>query len=146
MALIKWRQEQNNPLKEWMDFEQPFLGFLPSTFQGLKEAWAMAMDVSEDESNVIVKADLPGLKKEEIKISLEDNILTIRGERKAEEEKKDRNYHRIERSYGTFERSMDLDVAVDESKIKATYQDGVLEIVLPRKEKTHSRQIEIKPE
>ena len=130
-----------------MNFEHPFLGFLPSTLlPGLKDTWGLAMDVSEDENDVVVKADLPGLKKEEIGISLEDNFLTIQGERKAEVDKKGKNYHRAERSYGAFEGTIDLGVAVEETKIKATYKDGVLEVILPKKEKTRTKQIEIKAE
>ena len=147
MRLIKWKQSCNNPLTDLVGLEHPFLGLVPSTvFSGFKDAWAMALDISEDENNLIVKADLPGLKKEEIGISLEDDILTIKGERKSEEEKKDKNYHRVERSHGVFERSIDLGVAVDETKIKATYKDGVLEVALPKKEKPVSKQIEIKAE
>ena len=147
MRFIKWKQNCNNPLTDLVGLEHPFLGLVPSTVSyGFKDAWAMALDISEDENNLIVKADLPGLKKEEIGISLEDNILTIKGERKSEEEKRDKNYHRVERSYGVFDRSIDLGLAVDETKIKATYKDGVLEMVLPKKEKPVSKQIEIKAE
>jgi len=110
----------------------------------LGNGWCPAMDISADENNVYVKADLPGVKKEDISLAVENGVLTIRGERKAREETNDKNIRRIECSYGSFERRVDLGTDVDESKAKASYTDGVLEVVLPKAQSAPARSIEIK--
>ncbi len=107
--------------------------------------WYPAMDISETEEGYLVEMDVPGIPKENIKISVKDNQLTITGERKSEkkEEDKDRTYHRIERYYGKFQRTIALPNEIDIEKIKADYKDGVLKITLPRSEKSKPKEIKI---
>lgn len=147
MKLTPWKKEVN-PFQDFFETDQPLFGLsllprLEKSLSPFAEAGFSAVDVSEDDKNIYVKADLPGLKREEINISLDHDVLAIRGERKSETEKKDKNFHRIERSYGTFERRILLGSTVDESKIKAVYKDGVLDLTLPKTEVSKSKRIEI---
>jgi len=118
---------------KWLDGET-------SVFSG---TWLPAIDVVDDKDNLMIKADLPGLKKEDLDISLQDDILTIKGEKKNENEKKEKNYYRVERSYGIFQRSLRLPSQVDSKKVNAKFKDGVLELTLPKKEEAKSKQIDI---
>jgi HSP20 family protein len=106
--------------------------------------WAPACDIYETEKEVVVKAELPGLKKEEVNVSIENNLLTIQGERKFEEETKKDNYHRVERAYGEFLRSFTLPAFVDTAKIGAEFKDGILMLTLPKREEAKPKQIEVK--
>jgi len=102
-----------------------------------KTDWNPAIDVSENEKEVVVHAEIPGMQAKEIDIFLDGKILTIRGERKQKKEDKDKCYHRIERRYGTFSRSYELPANVDADKVKAEYKAGVLTLSLPKtKEQT----------
>ena len=105
--------------------------------------WTPSVDIIEDEKEWLVKAELPEVKKEDVKVTVEDGVLTITGERKLEKEEKDKKYHRIERSYGNFNRSFSIPATVDEEKIRADYKDGVLKIALPKKEQAKPKQIKI---
>jgi HSP20 family protein len=105
--------------------------------------WNPTVDVSEDKESVIIKAEMPGMKKEDVKISVQDNVLTLKGEKKQEKEEKDKNYHRIERSYGSFCRSFQLPTSVKTDKIKANYKDGVLSVTLPKTEEVKPKEIPI---
>jgi len=108
-------------------------------------AWVPATDIRETSSQeLVIKADLPALKKEDIKVTFENNVLTIEGERKMEDGASGDSFHRLERAYGAFRRSFTLPSSVDSSRVSASYQDGVLTITLPRKEETKPRQIDIK--
>lgn len=98
--------------------------------------WTPRIDVYTKDGNLMVKAELPGMKKEDIDVSLEDGDLIIRGERKAEHEVKEENYYRMERSYGSFYRRLPLDFTPRAEEIKATYKDGILEITVPRPAET----------
>jgi len=109
----------------------------------LLEGWFPAVDVYEDKENLQVTAELPGLKKEDIEISLQDGYLTLGGERKHEEKRKDAEVYRSERWVGRFHRSISLPCSVDAEKIKATYNDGVLTVVLPKAEEAKPKQIPI---
>lgn len=106
--------------------------------------WAPAVDVSETDNDYTIKAEIPEVKKEDVKVTLQDGQLTIQGERKQEKEEKGKRYHRIERSYGSFLRSFDLPVNVDEAKAKADFKDGVLTLTLPKSEKAKPKSIEVK--
>jgi len=106
-------------------------------------SWSPSVDIFETEGEIVVKAELPGMERKDIALHLENNVLTLRGERKFEKETKNENYHRIERSYGNFSRSFSIPATVDEEKIRADYKDGVLKIVLPKKEQAKSKQIKI---
>ncbi len=104
----------------------------------------LAVDVSETDDSFIVKASLPGINPEDLDISMTDNVLTIKGEIKMEEEKEGEKYHIRERRYGRFMRSLTFPVPVDADKIEATYENGVLTLVLPKAEEAKPKKIEIK--
>ena len=108
-----------------------------------KEMGFPVADISETEDAVEVKAELPGMDPKDIDVSLENGVLTIKGEKKFEDEQKKEDYHRIERSYGSFARSFRLPHEVDEAKVEATYKDGVLRLNLPKAESARPRRIEI---
>lgn len=106
--------------------------------------WTPTVDISETDSEYLIKAELPEVKKEDVKITLEDGVLTMQGERRQEKEEKGTRYHRVERSYGSFVRSFALPDLVDETKVKAEYKDGVLNLHLPKSEKAKPKAIEVK--
>jgi len=108
--------------------------------------WSPSVDIFETEGEIVVKAELPGMDRKDIQLNLENNVLSLRGERKFTKETKDENYHRIERSYGVFSRSFSIPATVDEEKIRADYKDGVLKIMLPKKEQAKPKQIKIASE
>jgi len=131
------RQEMDNLFDRFFD-RRPFAG------EGTVSLWRPVLDVSETPKQVVVKAELPGVDPKEIDISLHDNILTLRGERKQEKEEKDENYHRVERSYGAFVRSFRLPAEVESEKVDASYKDGVLTIKLKKTAKSAAKKIEVK--
>jgi HSP20 family protein len=110
------------------------------TFTG----WAPTCDIYETENELVVKAELPEVKKEDVKVSTVDNMLEIRGERKLSDEVKRENFHRIERSYGEFTRTFTLPPSVDPTKISAEFKDGILRVTLPKRETAKPKQIEVK--
>ena len=105
--------------------------------------WAPAVDIFEGENELVVKADLPDIKPEELDIRVENNILTIRGERKFEKKVDEKNYLRVERSYGSFARSFSLASTVNAEAIKADYRDGVLTLTIPKREEAKPKQIKV---
>ena len=105
--------------------------------------WAPAVDIYEHENNIVIKAELPGVDPKDVDIRLDNNVLTVQGERKLDNEVKKENYHRVERSYGAFTRSFTLPTTVDASGIKAEYKDGVLRVTLPKREEAKPKQIQI---
>ncbi len=144
MNLVRWR-----PRRDLRRFEDEMLrvfdDFFPRYWQG-EEAltnWMPSVDVSETDGEITIEADLPGMKKDDIKVSVENNTLTIQGERKQEKKKERGKYHSTERSYGSFYRAIDLPAFVDEKKIKADFKNGTLNINLPKKEEARPKQIEI---
>jgi HSP20 family protein len=106
--------------------------------------WIPAVDVSETDGEFQIKAEIPDVKKEDVKVTLEDGVLTIQGQRKQEKEEKGTKYHRVERTYGSFVRSFTLPDLVDEEKVKAEFKDGVLNLKLPKSEKAKPKAIEVK--
>ncbi len=108
--------------------------------------WQPAVDIYEEKDHYTVKAELPGVKSGDIKVSLTDNTLTLSGERKTEHEEKHEGYHRFERSYGKFSRSFRLPSEVNADKVKAKHKDGVLEVEIPKSEKAKAKKIEINVE
>lgn len=106
-------------------------------------AWLPAVDVFEEKDAVRIMAELPGVKADEVKISLENNVLTIRGEKRQVAEERTERVHRYERCYGTFERSFTVPTTIDADHIKAAYEDGVLTLTLPKVEKAKPRQISV---
>jgi len=108
-------------------------------------AWLPSVDVFEDKESLKIVAELPGLKPEDVKITLENSTLTLRGEKKQVAEEKTERVHRYERSYGSFERSFSLPNTVDVEKVEAGFENGVLTITLPKAEKAKPREIAVKP-
>ncbi len=115
----------------------------PSRDSGLFSGWSPALDVFDDKDSFVVKAELPGLKKEDIDLALHDGVLTISGERKHEREAKDGGTFRSERYFGKFQRSVTLPAAVDASKVQASYKDGVLSVELPKAEEAKPKHIAV---
>lgn len=110
------------------------------------ETWVPSVDVSETADKIVVKAEIPGMNSKDIDISLSGDILTIKGEKESEREEKEENYHLVERSYGSFARSIRLPVGVEADKIEASYKQGVLTVTCPKKEEVKAKPIEIKAE
>ncbi|NVM57980.1 MAG: Hsp20/alpha crystallin family protein [Desulfobacterales bacterium] len=109
-------------------------------------AWSPAVDIYETAEAVVLKADLPGLKKEDLTVEVKENIITLRGERKFEKEIKRDNYHRVERAYGRFQRAFSLPSTVRADKVKARFKEGVLEITIPKVEEEKPKQITVNVE
>ncbi len=105
--------------------------------------WMPPVDITESENEFLIKADIPGMKKEDIKISLDDNTLTISGERKEEKEEKGKNFVKKEKAFGSFMRSFALPHSVDAKGIKASYKEGVLSVNVPKSEESKPREIKI---
>jgi HSP20 family protein len=110
----------------------------------ITSSWYPACDVFEDKEAVKIVAELPGVKPEDVKLSLENNLLTIRGEKKQEAEERSERVHRYERSYGSFERAFVLPSTVDADKISAQYDNGVLTVVVPKAERARPREIPVR--
>jgi HSP20 family protein len=104
-----------------------------------------ATDVVETDKEIEITAELPGLEEKDVQIDLSDNVLTIRGEKKAEKEEKDKNYRLVERSYGSFYRSLELPAGVDANAVKATIANGVLKVTVPKPAPAQAKKIEVKP-
>ena len=117
-----------------------------SSEEGSLATWAPAVDIHETEHELVVKADLPGVKPEELDVRVENNILTIRGERKFEKKVNEDNYLRVERSYGSFSRSFSLANTMNTEAIKADYNDGVLTLSIPKREEAKPKQIKVQVE
>lgn len=105
--------------------------------------WAPPIDVEETNDAMIIRAELPGMKREDIKVTVAEDTVTISGERKYESEQKDRTFHRVERAYGSFQRTVALPVSVQGDKAVASYKAGVLELILPKAERVKAREITI---
>jgi HSP20 family protein len=147
MALVKW-----DPFRELEEMSDRLNRMFtrPATWQGHGNEimtvadWTPTVDISETETEFLIKAELPDIKKEAVKVTVEDGVLTIRGERTREKEEKGKKYHRVERSYGRFVRSFTLPDSVDAAAVKAEYADGVLNLHLPKSEKAKPKQIEVR--
>jgi len=136
MELMRW-----NPTKDLFDirsrFDSLFENFFPTRNAANGESlwnWNPSVDVYDNEDHIVIKAELPGVEKDQIAIDLQGRVLTLKGERAAENEVKEENYYRRERSHGRFERSFMLPVETEPESIKAEYKDGVLNIRLPKPE------------
>ncbi len=144
MTLVRW-----NPMREMLNFENDvnrlYGDLVGRPFEGeAASVWAPKVDIEENKEGYVLKAELPGMKQEDIKISISDNQLVIRGEKRREVENGDTTYHRVERVYGAFERAFTISKAVRADKIEALYRDGVLEIHVPKAEEARAREIQIK--
>jgi HSP20 family protein len=138
MSLIKW-----DPFGE-------FTLNRPGSFLGRKweapfstTAWNPAVDIFENENEIVIKAELPGMNAKDIEVKFENNVLVLKGERRFEKETKEENYHRVEREYGTFSRAFTVPVAVKGDNVTAEYKDGVLKVVLPKKEEIKPKPIKV---
>ena len=152
MKLVRWRRSDlARPWPSLRDeinrlFDDSFTqDLLPRSFGGMRE-WTPALDISETEEAVVVKAELPGLEANDVEVTLQDNVLTIQGEKKEEKEEKSKNFHRVERSYGQFERSFQLPTTVKDDKVEAAFKNGVLTVELPKAEEAKARSVKIKIE
>ena len=106
--------------------------------------WVPIADITEDDKEYLIKAELPDMKKEDVKVTVENGVLTISGERKLEKEEKNKKYHRVERAYGRFVRSFSLPDDADPNGVQAEFKDGVLAVHLPKNEKAQPKQIDVK--
>jgi HSP20 family protein len=142
MALVRW-----NPASELATMEVDRLNRMFSDFYGgesFAKSWTPAVDIyTTDDHAFVIKAELPEMRREDIHLSVENHVLTLRGERKFEDEKKRDDYQRIERFYGAFSRSFSLPPTVDASGISASYKDGVLTVRLPQREDAKPKQIAV---
>lgn len=105
--------------------------------------WTPAVDITENEHEIVLEAELPGMKKDEIDVQLNGDTLTLRGERKIESSEKGEQYHRVERQYGAWQRSFQIEIPIDAQNVSADYKDGVLTVRLPKAEEVKPRQIAI---
>lgn len=150
MSIIRYQSPQ---LSNWSSFDRLaslrdemdrlFDFTWPTRDSGLFSGWSPSLDVHDEKDNFVVHVELPGMKKEEIDISLHDGVLTVSGERKRESEKTEGETFRSERCFGKFQRSVTLPARVDGNKVKASYKDGVLSIDLPKVEEAKPRQIAV---
>ncbi len=138
MSIIRYRNLMPLPT----DLNQ-FFGNFGLDFWNTDSIWSPSVDVIESENGFEIKAEIPGVEKDEIKISVEDHVLTLSGERKHEKEEKDKNYHRIERSYGKFQRAFQLPNGVQSDAIDANYVNGILTIRIPKSEEVKPKEISI---
>jgi HSP20 family protein len=125
-------------------FDQSFNGWPFGEEATLNSSWAPACDIFEDKDGIKIVAEIPGVNPEDIKLSMENNTLTIRGEKKQVAEEKTERVHRYERSYGVFERSFGLPTTVDAEKVEADYSNGLLTIMLPKVERAKPREIQVR--
>ena len=146
-ALTRW--DPFKDLEELQSRLSTLFGRAPIRKNGDKEVmtvaeWAPLVDITEDEKEYLIKAELPEVKKEDVKLTVHDDVLSISGERKYEKEEKGKKYHRVERSYGSFTRSFTLPEDADAGKVSADYKEGVLKVHLPKSEKAKPKSIEVK--
>jgi HSP20 family protein len=147
MAIVRWQ-----PFCDLMATERGFDRLFRDAFSSVlpvregefpTRAWAPAVDICENENSIVLKAELPGVDPKDVEVRVEDNTLYLKGERKFEKDTKEENYHRLERSYGSFARSFALPNSVDAEKVAAEYQDGLLTLTLPKREETKPKTIKI---
>jgi HSP20 family protein len=147
MTIVRWE-----PVRDLLGLRERMNRLFEESARGLGRgqeedwvmgAWAPAVDIYEKGTDVVLKAELPGLDPKDVDIRIENNVLTLKGERKIEDEIKQEDYHRVERSYGGFTRSFTLPSTVDTTNVKADYKDGVLRITLPKREEAKPKQIQV---
>ena len=147
-AITRW-----DPLRELDDLQtrlSSLFGRAPVRKDGDKQEtlrvaeWAPLVDITEDEKEYLIKAELPEVKKEEVKVSVQNDVLSISGERKYEKEEKNKKYHRVERAYGSFARTFTIPEDADADQVSGEFKDGVLTVHLPKSEKTKPKSIEVK--
>jgi HSP20 family protein len=145
MALVRWE-----PVRELNTIQGEINRLFNSFFdapigggEGVGRRWLPAMDLVEADDHYVLRADLPGLAEDDVQIEVEDNVLTVSGERKAEHEERGEGYHRLERAYGSFSRSLTLPEGVDAEAVHASFERGVLEVRIPKPEERKPRRVSI---
>lgn len=146
MALTKW-----DPFKDLVTLQDRMNRLFDESVRNVRPGdealssaiWSPAVDIYETEDEVVVKAELPEVNQKDIDVQIENNTLTLRGERKFNKETKKENFHRIERAYGSFSRSFTLPSTIDQERIRADYKDGILKISMPKREETKPKQIKV---
>lgn len=145
MKLVRWE-----PFRNLENLHEGITRLFEDTVQGrhydgdfFSGTWVPAIDMYETENDIVIKAELSGVTKEDIDIEVKDGILSLKGERKKDKDIKEENYHRVERYYGSFHRRFTLPSHVDSGKVKAKFKDGLLEITLPKAEVAKPKKIEV---
>ena len=145
MTIVRWE-----PFRELSSLQTEMNRLFNAAFDpsgpgngGTARRWAPAMDLLETDDHFVLRADLPGMTESDVNIELEDNVLTVSGERKAEHEEKREGFYRVERAFGTFSRSLTLPKGVDADAVTAGFENGVLEVRVPKPEQRKPRKIEI---
>ena len=139
MAIIRW-----DPFREMTSVQNQFNRLVDQMWGGRQESWLPAVDVFDNKDAVVVKAELAGMDPDDIQIEVEDNVLTVKGERKFEETVDEERYYRVERRYGSFQRSLALPQGVRPDDISASYEDGILIVTVPKVEEEKPKRIEVK--
>jgi HSP20 family protein len=145
MAIVRW-EPFRDMLASQREFDRLFReAFNPAVADGelSTRTWAPPVDIYEDGDSLVLKAELPGVNPDDMDIRVENNTLYLKGERKFEKEVKEQNYHRVERSYGTFMRTFSLPNSIDADKVGANYKDGVLVLTMPKKEEAKPKTIKV---
>jgi HSP20 family protein len=149
MAIVRWE-----PIRNLLTLQDRMNRLFNESFEpregaadewALGGSWAPVVDIYEQDGTIVLKAELAGVDPKDVDVRVENNVLTLKGERRADSEVKQEHYHRVERTYGAFSRSFTLPTVVDSEKIKADIKDGVLRVSLPKKEEAKPRQITINP-
>jgi HSP20 family protein len=146
MPLVRWTPVGNlQSFQHEMNrvFDEFFRGGNGDAAGSKLGAWTPVVDIHETDDGYVIKAELPGVAKDDVSIDIHENTLTLRGQRQHESAVKDERYHRVERAYGTFQRSFVLPAMVDQDKVQATFKDGVLELHLPKNEAAKPKRIAI---
>jgi HSP20 family protein len=147
MNLVPWRPFRELPSfrDEFDRLFEDFWGRWPHwPLLAPEREWSPALDVSETKDKMLVKVELPGVDPKDIDLSVEGDLLTIKGERKQEKEEKEEDFHRIERFYGAFSRTLRLPASAEYDKVSASYKDGILKLTIPKKEEAKAKKIQIK--
>ena len=139
MAIIRW-----DPFREMTSVQTQFNRLMDQMWGGRQESWLPAVDVFDNKDSVVVKAELAGMDPDDIQIEVEDNVLTVKGERKFEETVDEERYYRVERRSGSFQRSLALPQGVRPDDISASYEDGILIVTVPKVEEEKPKRIEVK--
>jgi HSP20 family protein len=147
MAVVRWE-----PFRDLLTLQERMNRMFDESYRGrgaseddwaLGGSWAPAVDIYEHEGNIVLTAELPGVDPKDVDVRVENNVLTLRGERKWSNDVQRESYHRVERAYGSFTRSFTLPNVVDTEKIKADFKEGMLKLVLPKREEAKPKQISI---
>ena len=146
--MIRW-QPINRPATFNTGIDRLFNEFMGRSLRQMEEetaacAWTPAVNILEREEGIVISADLPGLKAEDVDVTVDNGVLTIKGERTLEEVSEGETYHRVERSYGSFERSFSIPNSVDPKKIEARFSNGEMTITLPKREESKPRSVKVK--